>query len=181
MPPALKSRITARVASLARQLRATEQPLAFDKNGVARLTTWRFKAPNDHPAVGGRTTEDGRQVLQVRARGGTVSSGAWRTLVLLEDGHYEFTGLGRATGIINTATNSGVILRISGERSPKGLSTNAAWTFLRYEFDIHGIANTELIAEFRSTQGTASFDLSMFRLIRKGTSPATTSAEPEGH
>ncbi len=169
----LKSRISARVASVGRQLQQPERQLAFDKDGTARLTAWRFKAANDRPALSGRATEDGRQVLQVHGRG-TASSGAWRTLVLLGEGHYEFTAIARAVGTLNTATNTGVILRVSGERSPAGLSTNANWTPLRYEFDVHGIANTELVAEFRGAQGTGSFDLVGFKLRRKG-EPSGTS------
>jgi hypothetical protein len=174
----LKSRITKRVASVARQLPQSQPPLVFDEDGAAPLAGWRFNAPNDHPADGQHAVEDGRQVLQVRADGGAASSGAWRTLVLLEAGHYEFKGIGRAVGIINSATNTGVILRISGERSPRGLSTNADWTPLRYEFEVHGIANVELIAEFRGAQGSGSFDTSAFQLIRKGKAVASKLPEP---
>ena len=95
--------------------------------------------------------------------------------MLLEEGRYEFTGVGRVAGILNAATNTGIILRVSGERSPAGLSTNASWTPLRYEFDVHGIANTELVAEFRGAQGTGSFDANEFKLTRKGKPSETTS------
>ena len=87
--------------------------------------------------------------------------------MLLEDGHYEFSGVGRATGIVHSATNTGVILRVSGERSAEGLYTSEEWTPLRYEFDVRGIANTELVAEFRGAQGVGSFDTAAFKLIRK--------------
>ncbi|MEY2407819.1 MAG: spore coat protein [Verrucomicrobiota bacterium] len=162
----LKSRITVRVASVGRQLQAPETALAFDPGGVARLTGWRYKGPNDRPALPSRATENGRQLLQIQGRG-PASSGAWRTVVLLDEGHYEFAGLGRAVEILQSATNTGVILRVSGERSPAGLSTNAQWTPLRYEFDVHGIANTELVAEFRGAQGTGSFDVGEFKLFRR--------------
>ena len=165
----LKARITARVASVGRQLQQPERKLAFDTGGVAKLTAWRFKAPNDRPALSGRGTEEGRQLLQVHGRG-AASSGAWRTLVLLDEGRYEFSGLGRVAEIIHGATNTGVLLRVSGERSPAGLSTNTNWTLLRYEFDVHGIANTELVAEFRGAKGTGTFDIGAFKLTRKGVS-----------
>ena len=164
----LKERITARVASVTRQLERVQTPIAFDETGVAKLSAWRFKAPNDHPASGGRTAEEGRQLLEVHAQGGVASSGAWRTVVLLAEGHYEFKGVGRATGILHSATNTGVMLRVSGERSPKGLSTNENWSPLRYEFDVHGIANTELVAEFRGAHGSGAFDIERFKLVRKG-------------
>ena len=164
---ALKARIAARMASAERQLRRPEQPLVFDQTGVAQLSGWRFKAPSDHPASGSRIVEDGRPVLQVHAQNGRASSGAWRTVVLLEEGHYVFKGSGRATGISNAATNTGVILRVSGERSPAGLCTSSSWKPLSYEFDVHGIVNTELVAEFRGAQGFGSFDATDFKLLRK--------------
>jgi len=164
----LKERMAARIASVTRQLQKLQTPLAFDQEGVVKLSGWRFKAPNDHPASGSRTTEDGRQVLEIHAQGGVPCSGAWRTVVLLDDGHYIFKGIGRAVGTVNTATNTGVMLRVSGERSPKGLTTNENWSPLRYEFDVHGIVNTELVAEFRGEEGAGAFDANAFKLVRKG-------------
>ncbi|HWN94427.1 MAG TPA: CotH kinase family protein [Methylomirabilota bacterium] len=164
----LKSRITARVASVERQLNERERFLAFNADGTAHLTGWQFKGTLDRPALGSRTSENGKQLLQVRARGNMPSSGAWRRTVLLEKGHYELSAVARAEGINHSATNTGVILRVSGERSTKGLSTNASWTPLRYEFDVHGIANAELICEFRGAQGSGYFETSTLKLTRKG-------------
>jgi spore coat protein H len=174
----LKSRIRARVASVERQLKEPERLLPFDDGGTARLTTWRFKAALDHPAISGRNVDGPRQILQIRAPGDdTFSSGAWRTTVLLKEGHYEVTGLGRAMGIDASGTNTGVILRVSGERSNKGLSTNETWTPLRYEFDVYGIANTEIVCEFRGTQGSGAFDVSSLKLALNG--PAREAKEEE--
>ncbi len=177
----LKGRIAARLASVARQLQRVERPLAFDQKGIARLSGWRFKAPSDRPTNGNRAGEDGRQLLQVHANGGQPSSGAWRTVVLLDEGRYAFSGVGRTAGLPHsaTATNTGVLLRVSGERSlsPKGLCTSEEWTPLRYEFDVHGLANIELVAEFRGTQGTGAFDMAAFKLVRKG-NPAEVKPPP---
>jgi hypothetical protein len=175
----LKSRIAARVASVTRQLKEAEQPLAFEQNGNVSLTNWRFKAPSDHPASAARASEKQHTLLQVMGRDidGTPSSGAWRTLVLLEQGHYEFSGMARATGLNHSTTNTGVILRASGERSIAGLSTNESWTLLRYEFDVFGREDKEIICEFRGAQGMGSFDLNTLKLARKG--PARTKTENE--
>jgi len=165
----LKSRIRARVASIARQVPQPERFFAFDANGAAGLPSWRFKGANDRPALGSRTSDGGRQLLQVRARGNNMfSSGAWRSVVLLNEGHYEFSGMARATGIDLSATNTGVILRLSGDRSIKGLSTSGTWTPLKYEFDVLGIENKELVCEFRGAQGGGVFDLNTLQLARKG-------------
>ncbi len=175
----LKSRISARVASVERQLNEREKFFAFDKGGTATLTGWQFKGALDRPAIGGRSSENGRQLLQIRARGATPSSGAWRRTVLLEKGHYELSGMARVDGIDHSATNTGAIVRVSGERSTKGLSTNTSWTLLRYEFDVLGIANTELICEFRGAQGSGYFDASTLKLTRMGPPRAAKVEEEE--
>ena len=81
-------------------------------------------------------------------------------------------------GEILRREGNGVMLRVSGERSPKGLSTNENWSPLRYEFDVHGIANTELVAEFRGDQGSGAFDIERFKLVRKGKVSETKVEEP---
>jgi hypothetical protein len=165
----MKSRMRARATSLARQLNESERSVTFGESGAMPLSAWRFKAALDRPALGTRTVEQQRQLLQVRARGDDAfSSGAWRSVVLLEQGHYELSGMARALGLDPSATNTGVILRISGERSTQGLSTNENWTLLRYEFDVLGIQNTELICEFRGAQGSGQFDVSTLKLTRQG-------------
>ena len=164
-----KSRMSARVASIERQLKQPERSFVFDASGTAALTAWRFKGANDRPAVGTRSIENLKQVLRVRNPGTEqFASGAWRSVILLQPGHYEFTGLARAVDVDRSTTNSGVILRISGERSLRGLTTNDNWTPLRYEFDVHGIMNAELVCEFRGAQGAGVFDLNSLKLARKG-------------
>ena len=112
-------------------------------------------------------SEGGREVLQVLAQG-KVSTGSWRTTVLLDQGRYEFSGKARTEGVASVAgETNGVILRISGERSTKGISIVPAWTTLIYEFEVHGISSVELAAEFRGNAGTGSFDSASFKLVRK--------------
>ena len=110
---------------------------------------------------------DNREVLQVLSRG-PETAGSWRALLLLEDGHYEFTGRARTEGFdaADAADTDGVILRISGEKFPKS-SASPEWTALRYEFDVHGIEDVELVCEFRGAQGLGSFDPGSMRLVRK--------------
>ena len=124
--------------------------------------------------------------LQTLAVTGTEkgSSGAWRATVLLDAGHYEFTGKARTKGLDSTdikGTN-GVILRVSGERSTNGIRISDNWTALSYEFDVHGIEDVELVCEFRGgSGGSGCFVDTSLRLARKG--PARlrgpTTAGPE--
>jgi hypothetical protein len=87
--------------------------------------------------------------------------------VLLESGRYEFTGLARCEGLDRADANgtNGVNLRVSGERVPNGI-VSSEWTTLHYEFDVNGIADMELVAEFRGPRGSGCFDPASFRLSR---------------
>src|SRR4030095_4026534 len=107
------------------------------------------------------------EVLQVLSHG-PETAGSWRTLLLLEDGRYEFTGRARTEGFkaADAAETDGVILRISGEKFPKA-SASSEWATLRYEFEVRGIEDVELVCEFRGAQGIGSFDPGSMRLIRR--------------
>ena len=82
--------------------------------------------------------------LNVPAGVKRIAAGVNHTLLLLEDGRYEFTGRARTEGFgaSDTTDTDGVILRISGEKTPKS-STSPEWTTLHYEFEVHGIVTTE--------------------------------------
>jgi hypothetical protein len=163
----LKSRIVRREEQVLDQLENPEKPPAFDKDGMLRLAGWQFKRSSRSSINGRRARNDDRDCLEVRVTGGNWSSGSWRKLVLLDAGHYELSGLARVAGLPAGATNSGVILRVSGERDSSGLGTNAAWTRLSYEFELPGLVNAELICEFRGPEGNGVFDVSSLKLRRK--------------
>ncbi len=163
----LKSAIAARTEVVARILSQPSRPITFDASNTATPANWQFKTGNTRPASGRKLVIDNREVLQVQSRG-TETVGSWRTLLLLEDGRYEFTGRARAEGIdaAEATGTDGVILRISGEKFPKS-NASPEWTTLSYEFEVHGIEDVELVCEFRGSQGTGSFDPGSMRLIRK--------------
>jgi len=167
----LKSRIERRVQQVAEQLEKTEKPLAFDSEGAAKLSGWEFRQTG-RAGISGRHGRSGERVtLEVQADG-AWSSGSWRKMVLLEAGHYELSALARVTGLPFGATNSGVLLRVSGEREATGLATNASWTPIRYEFETQGLITAELICEFRGPAGSGVFDASSLKLRRLSPSAA---------
>ena len=163
----LKSAIAARTEVVARLLSQPARPVTFDASNTTTLSDWYFKTSNTHPAGGKKLLTDNREVLQVLSRG-PDTAGSWRTLLLLEDGHYEFTGRARTEGLdaADAADTDGVILRISGEKFPKS-SVSPEWTALHYEFEVHGIEDVELVCEFRGAKGMGSFDPGSMRLVRK--------------
>ena len=164
----LKSRIVRREGQVREQLEKPEKPLSFGTDGVVKLSGWQFRRAN-RGSINGRRSRDGeRNTLEVRIDGGAWSSGSWRKLVLLEGGRYELSGLARATGVPQGSTNSGVMLRVSGERDATGLVINSDWTPLHYEFEMTGLINAEMVCEFRGPEGTGSFDASSLKLRRLG-------------
>ncbi len=163
----LKSRITTRAASVAQQIRNPKQPAPLTADQSVRIGPWSFKA-GTRAATSGRSVTNNRQLLQVTGRG-PESSGAWRSTVLLGDGRYELTGRARVENLPpGAAGTNGVLLRVSGERSTKGIATPAEWKELSYEFNVRGLTDVELICEYRGPEGTGFFDVNTLRLIRTG-------------
>ena len=165
---ALKSRMVMRAKSVAQQIQNPKLPAPLADDHSVRLGAWTFKAGTMRTASSARNGINNRQVLAVICNG-PESSGAWRTAALLDEGHYEFTGLARVENLpANAAGTNGVILRVSGERSTMGIAQPADWSKLSYEFDVRGLMDVELICEYRGPEGTGSFDASTLKLIRTG-------------
>ena len=163
----LQSAIAIRTAAVARLLNQPARPVTFDATHTTTLSDWQFRSGNTRPATGRKLVIGRQEILEVMSRG-PQTAGSWRTLLLLEEGRYEFTGHARTDGFDATdaSETDGVNLRISGEKFPKG-STSGEWTTLHYEFEVHGIEDVELVCEFRGAQGMGLFDPASMRLVRK--------------
>lgn len=175
----LKGRIIQRGDSVARQLQSTKRPVPYAGDPARPLTGWSFKPGPTQGAVASPTTLDSREMLGVIGRAPN-SSGAWRTTLLLNQGHYEFTGRARTEGLnaAHAEGTNGVILRMSGERSTQGIAITDEWKILSYEFDVQGVEDVEIICEFRGPARTSGFfEAGSLRLVRKG--PALDKRPPE--
>jgi CotH kinase protein len=162
----IKSNLARRSETVKQLLEVPAQPVKFDAKNTATLTQWQFKSSNTRPATGMKGKIDGQEVLKVQSRG-PETAGSWRSLVLLEDGRYAFTVRARTDGFDEssaTGTN-GLIVRKSGDKLSPG-KASPKWTTLRYEFEIGGIEDVELVCEFRGNQGSGLFDPTSMRLTR---------------
>ena len=170
----LKSRVVQRCASVAQQLKNPRHPLALRAGQSFPLTAWSFKAGLTPGATGSRRIQENRDFLTITCAG-IPASGSWRTTVLLDSGHYTFSGSGYTEGLTpaDLKGTNGMILRASGERSTKGIAIADSWRPLSYDFDVHGIEDVELVCEFRGARGAAHFDGRSMRLVRKGSDSAT--------
>jgi len=167
---ALKARILQRTASVAQQLGNTRRPLSFTGDTPCSLAGWTFKGGPTQPALSSRRRSAEGEILCVSGRG-AYSTGAWRTTVLLDEGHYEFTGRARTEGLTAAQLKgtNGMLLRISGDRLTDGIAISDEWRDLTYEFDVRGIEDIELVCEFRGPQQASGyFDPATMQLARKG-------------
>ena len=164
----LKDRISMRMRSVAQQLGNTKRPVQFPEDGIMRLGGWSFKGGPNEPSSGSRKADGPHDVLRVDGGGALESSGAWRTTLFLDTGHYEFTGMARTAGRADAKGTNGVMLRISGERSTNGIALPREWKTLNYEFDVRGLEDVELVCEFRGGHGWGEFDARSLQLVRKG-------------
>jgi len=161
----LRSRIIARVASVREQLPTANEPVHFDAAGSFPLSGWEFKRDSGSPSFS--RLQNGHE-LQVSAAN-RLAYGSWRTTVRLGDGSYELIGrlklqdFGTGPGV----KNPGATVRISGERFAR-MTTNAPdWTTVRYDFTNSGVADLEVVCEFRGFKGRVIFDADSLRVVRK--------------
>jgi spore coat protein H len=145
--------------------------LAFDRDGIAKLSGWRKKTDKTSaPMVHGQTVDGSRRVLHIRTTTNAPSVGSWRTKVLLPPGHYVFEGDLRGAGI-TAQTNQiglGAGLRISQGKRETKLVGDTPWTHMQYEIKIEGMeSDVEVICELRATHGEVWFDQDSLRLREK--------------
>jgi hypothetical protein len=128
------------------------------------LTGWEFRRDSVSPGFSRRGNE-----LHVIASG-RPAYGSWRTLVRLDDGEYQLIGkvkLQNAEWGLTFTNKPGAALRISGERSATMVTNAPDWKTMTYNFPVHGLADLEVVCEFRAMKGEAIFDAQSLRVVRK--------------
>jgi spore coat protein H len=165
---ALNLRIALRVQSVTDQLKEANTPLKFDASGSAKLAlaAWRSSRESGSPSFS--RMRGPQETLQVSASG-SYAYGSWRTLVLLDQGDYQFVGKIRTQDLQfdQRVTRGGATLRLSGERLSTMLTNAVQWTDFAYDFTVPGLADLELVCEFRGSSGRAWFDLNSLKIIRR--------------
>ena len=163
----LCQRIGQRVQSIAEQLDRPREPVTFAPDGTLRLTGWRARVAQRQPEARPQFIQaelDGTKVLRIQTSpaGG---EGSWRMRVPLGPGQYRFEGRVQGEG---SQEESLACLRISGTKVRHVPVLDGEWTPLAFDFHIDDeLADIELVCEFKSQSGTASFDESSLRLVRE--------------
>jgi hypothetical protein len=171
----LRQRIARRVASVGDQLLHPPKPVAFDRDGVLKVSGWRYKPDSSGRSLGLREQQDGHPVIGVRG-GGVVSTtwGSWRRSLLLAGGEYHVVGRMRVERVAGDATSPApqAAVRLSGDRSGYPRTTEPGWQEVDYRFSLADTTEVELICELRGRMGAAWFDEASLRLVRSSGSTA---------
>ncbi len=167
----LKERITARSASLVRQVAEPEPGLQeFDGRGETALAGWWSASENEAASLAEIDTEAGSKALQIRASGKEPCLASWRLHVLLGPGEYTLRGAVRTrdVGKLDGDEPGGAGLGVSGEpRAQNLLGTNEP-RVLVHRFTVReDRRRIELVLELRASAGEAVFDLDSLSLKRE--------------
>jgi spore coat protein H len=164
-----KQRVIHRHALLAPQLGPPPAPLDFGSDGAVELAGWKPSlVRSGEPVLSQVKTVSGQEYLAIRATHG-ISSGSWRTRVLLDQGRYQFEGRLRLNGVSidDGDQRGGAGLRISKSSMPRKLTGTLPWTEFSYPFEVDEAGtDVELVCELRATTGEAWFDPASLRLLR---------------
>jgi spore coat protein H len=164
-----KQRVNQRHALLARQLAPPPPPLPFDSGGTFQLAGWKPSAVRSgEPLLARQQSETGQNWLSIQATDG-ISSGSWRTRVLLNPGSYRFEGRVKLQEVtIETGDQrGGAGLRVSKGIMPPKLTGTLPWTEFSYPFQVEkAAADVELVCELRAISGQSWFDCDSLRLVR---------------
>lgn len=163
-----KGRITKRIGELRVQLGTPLKPIQFGSDGVLRLTGWKASTVRaGEPNLEQSKDARGKTVLGVTAAP-PLSTGSWRTRLIIPEGQYRLEGLMRVQGVVidENDTRAGAGIRISKGEMPKKLIGTSDWQKFTYEFQEPEATDVEFICELKAQQGEAWFDLESLRLVR---------------
>ena len=158
-----RSRVAARLVSIGKQFGDMPKPIEWVNN--------EFKlGPKQWNAQGGGALDeqnvDGKPCLHIRADNAAAAS--WRRSVAIEPGRYRFEAMLKTAGVEGgDETGEGAGVRISGgkRKGVNGLTGNAAWQKIGFEFDASG-ADVILVVEVRAAKGEAWFQTESLQIVR---------------
>lgn len=161
-----RTRVSQRLAAVAKQLEAMPRPVKFDSAGRVKIEGANWRAEGAAAALD-EAQMDGRETLHIRAEGETA--GSWRKTFALPAGKYRFEVQARTAAVQPSESSSGLGagVRISGATR---IGQNAAqgdspWQTLAFQFEAPG-GDVVLVAELRAQKGEVWFDKKSFQIVR---------------
>jgi hypothetical protein len=169
----LKSRLTARAASLREQSEQPDPPppgpLEFNGDEGIEIGDWQPAGESEDAVHEVIELPEEHAAYVIRCGEGGSCIASWRRGVLLARGEYRLVASAATTGVvpIKDARGPGAGIRISGKSRETGLEGSADWQPLEYRFTVtEDVQEIVLVAELRATAGEVRFDNRSLRLFR---------------
>jgi len=169
----VKDRLKQRNLIVRNFLNSNVEPLVaiFDAKGELLVTKWT-EAKETDDAIHVREKLNGNaEALVLKTGPGKRCNASWRREVVLPRGKYEFQALVRTAGVVASPDGNqnagGAGLRVSGGMRTSSLGGNTDWKLQKHAFEVtQDNQRVFLVAELRSSAGTAWFDASSMKLVR---------------
>ena len=113
---------------------------------------------------------DGKSVLSFTPGPSNQTQASFRTKVRLARGHYHFDAKVKTDGVTATPEDkgTGAGVRLSGGNRKNGVTGTMDWQTVSHEFEVtQDLQEVELVAELRSTAGSALFELASLRVYKQ--------------
>ncbi len=147
------------------------EPIAFTKEGFATLEGWQANAQGDAKLEIKKVA--GRDVLVLETGPSNNCDASFRTTIRLAKGKYRIEGRVRTVRVAGTndARGGGAGIRLSGGNRDKQVANQATgtadWRLVHLPIEItEELKEVVIVAELRSTAGTAFFDATSLRVVK---------------
>jgi len=164
-----KNRVAGRYDGILRQF--PPEPIPFNKDGFAVIEKWEAKGAGDAKLESKQV--DGKNVLLIETGPSNNCDASFRSTVRLARGQYKVEAKVKTNAIaaINDGRGGGAGLRISGGNRVNQAQNQAAgtadWQTVSYPLEIaEDLREVVIVAELRSTAGSAMFDMSSLRVVK---------------
>lgn len=160
-----KNHIAGRLQAIKSQF--PPEPIAFNAEGWALAEDWGAKPQGDAKL---ETLErDGNLLLSLTPSPRNQIQASFRTKVRLARGTYRLDAKVKTDGVVTTPEDkgSGAGVRISGGMRTHQVMGTTDWQMVSHEFELgQDLQEVELVAELKSTAGSALFDLASLRVYK---------------
>ena len=161
----LKSQLSERAQAIRSQF--SPEPISFNPEGWLQVENWAPRPQGDERLE--VVERDGRPLLSLLPGPSNQVQASFRTKVRLARGRYRLDARVKTQGVTATPEEKGfgAGLRLSGGSRQNNLTGTTDWQTVSHEFEIaEDLQEVELVAELRSTAGSAEFDLESLRIHR---------------
>jgi hypothetical protein len=161
-----KNRVAERQKNIRNQF--PPEPIPFNAQGVALIEDWEPRAADGDVKLEKKMI-GGRLHLSIETGPSNRCASSFRTKVRLARGRYRLEAKVSTNNVTPLADSSGAGagVRLSGQMRTTGASGSAGGQTVAHEFEIgEELREVELVAELRSTSGSALFDAATLRVVK---------------